>query len=209
MNLQRIAYFVTLARTLSFTRTAKEHYISQAAVTQQIRQLEEELNVKLFHRNNRKVELTPAGKLYYDQAVKILDLVEHSMLQLKSMSQEQPHSINIGLLGVSNSFMIDLIGDFCERHPSINLNFHRESYDFLMKVMQDRTCDASVCLAPASFDPPRIRSIPLTDLPVYVVASEKSRFAQYESLTIDQINGTDEGGRFRYSSLFRSPDAYD
>ena len=66
MNDLQIDYFMAVATNLSFTKTSRELYVSQPAISRQISQLEKELGVRLFIRNNQKTELTEAGRLYYD-----------------------------------------------------------------------------------------------------------------------------------------------
>ena len=55
MQIRQLEYFIAVSEYLNFTKAAKQYYISQTAVTLQIKALEEELGVKLFHRTNRKV----------------------------------------------------------------------------------------------------------------------------------------------------------
>lgn len=62
MNQNQLKYFVAAAETRSFTKAAEQFYISQTAITQQIRQLEASLGCALFGRSTRPVTLTPAGK---------------------------------------------------------------------------------------------------------------------------------------------------
>lgn len=66
MNSLQIDYFMAVATNLSFTKTSEELFVSQPAISKQISLLEKELGVKLFVRNNKKTELTEAGKLYYN-----------------------------------------------------------------------------------------------------------------------------------------------
>ena len=66
MNSLQIDYFMALATNLSFKKTAEELFVSQPAISRQISQLEKELGVKLFLRNNQKTELTEEGRLYFD-----------------------------------------------------------------------------------------------------------------------------------------------
>ena len=66
MNDLQIDYFMAVATNLSFTKTSEELFVSQPAISRQISQLEKELGVRLFIRNNQKTELTEAGRLYYD-----------------------------------------------------------------------------------------------------------------------------------------------
>lgn len=66
MNDLQIDYFMAVATNLSFTKTSEELFVSQPAISRQISQLEKELGVRLFIKNNQKTELTEAGRLYYD-----------------------------------------------------------------------------------------------------------------------------------------------
>lgn len=73
VTIERVRYFLSVAQTLSFSQTAKDCYVSQTAVSQQIAQLERELGVTLFFRQNKKVCLTPAGKHLLPMAEKLYD----------------------------------------------------------------------------------------------------------------------------------------
>ena len=73
MNLNQLRYFVSVAECGNFTKAAVNHYISQTAITQQIRSLEESIGAKLFDRNSRPVALTPARKVFLkDNLLKLL-----------------------------------------------------------------------------------------------------------------------------------------
>ena len=66
MNDLQIDYFMAVATNLSFTKTSKELYVSQPAISRQISQLEKELGAKLFKRNNQRTELTEVGRMYFE-----------------------------------------------------------------------------------------------------------------------------------------------
>lgn len=63
MSFRRIEYFLSVAKHLNFTKAARECYVAQAAISQQIKQFEEELGFKLFDRGGTAVALTPAGSI--------------------------------------------------------------------------------------------------------------------------------------------------
>ena len=66
MNDLMIDYFMAVATNLSFTKTSKELFVSQPAISKQITQLEKELGARLFSRNNKETQLTEVGRLYFD-----------------------------------------------------------------------------------------------------------------------------------------------
>lgn len=73
MNQNQLKYFVAAAETRSFSKAAEEFFISQAAITQQIKFLESELEVQLFDRSTRPVTLTAAGRTFFVEAKAILE----------------------------------------------------------------------------------------------------------------------------------------
>ena len=69
MSFRRIEYFLSVAKHLNFTKAARECYVAQAAISQQIKQFEEELGFKLFNRGGASVSLTPAGEAELQQFI--------------------------------------------------------------------------------------------------------------------------------------------
>ena len=65
MNMNQLRYFIGVAEYQSFTKAAASYYITQTAITQQIRALENHLGVQLFDRNTRPVRLTPEGSVFH------------------------------------------------------------------------------------------------------------------------------------------------
>ena len=72
MELRQLRYFVKVAELLSFSKASKALYITQSTLSQQIKQLEDELDMALFFRNNHKVSLTEAGQTFLEGAKRLL-----------------------------------------------------------------------------------------------------------------------------------------
>ena len=79
MNRNQLRYFVAAAETRSFTKAADQFFISQTAITQQIKLLEEMLGCPLFDRGTRPVTLTPAGQAFLAEAKAILERMDHAI----------------------------------------------------------------------------------------------------------------------------------
>ena len=90
MELRHLRYFVAVAEQLHFRHAAEIVHVAQPALSQQIRQLEEELGVTLLERSHHKVRLTPAGKAFYENAQSILkqaDQVAFTVIYADSNAQ--------------------------------------------------------------------------------------------------------------------------
>ena len=126
MNLRQLKYFVTLAETLSFTKTAQVFYISQTAVTQQIKSLESQLGVPLFRRTKRKVELTSAGAVFLPEAREILEKTQKAIVKTKLAYTGSSDTLRIGVVqGYEHSDMPEALHRFRAQNPNISISIFR------------------------------------------------------------------------------------
>lgn len=84
MELRVLKYFITVAQEQSFSKAAKVLNVSQPALSKQIKDLEDEYQITLFNRTTRTVSLTEEGRLFKEQAIEILNLVDRSEDYLKN-----------------------------------------------------------------------------------------------------------------------------
>jgi DNA-binding transcriptional LysR family regulator len=83
MDFRNLRYFVAVAEERGFRRAAQRLHVSQPAVSQQVRKLEEDLGVQLIERTPRRVALTPAGEAFLVEARRILQQVDHARRSLE------------------------------------------------------------------------------------------------------------------------------
>jgi len=142
MQIRQLEYFVAVSEHLNFTRAAEQFFISQTAVTQQIKALEEELGVRLFDRNNRRVELTPAGKTFLEDANAILRRTKDAFERVKRTDTIFTGNINFGFVkGYEKTNLSDLLADFHGHYPSISLTLTRENVAVLYDRILNRSLD--------------------------------------------------------------------
>lgn len=98
MELRHLRYFVAVAEELNFRRAADVVHIAQPALSQQIKQLEEEMSVTLFLRNHHKVELTEAGKAFYVRAQAILQETHRAVLDARAVECGEAGTLAIGFV---------------------------------------------------------------------------------------------------------------
>ncbi len=124
MTTQQIHYFLLLAECKSFTETARRLFVAQSTLSKQIALLEDELGLKLFYRNNRMVELTPAGKVFHGSMVNVDANIRAAIERARYMNQGMEGYLSVGILDIINPslFITPLIQAFRERYPLIEVD---------------------------------------------------------------------------------------
>lgn len=95
MNARQLKYFLNLCDTLSFVKTAEMNFISQSAVSQQIKNLETEIQAELFNRSKRKVTLTPAGRVFCREARELLVKLNGSIRRTRTAALKSQMDVSI------------------------------------------------------------------------------------------------------------------
>ncbi|GAC1358140.1 MAG: LysR substrate-binding domain-containing protein [Ktedonobacteraceae bacterium] len=130
MELRHLRYFVAVADELHFGRAAQRLFMAQPPLSQQIRQLEEELEVELFARTSRKVELTDAGHAFLKEARSILAQVEQAKLLAQRTARGEVGELS---LGFTNSAAFELLprllSAYRERYPHIHVTLQELKRD--------------------------------------------------------------------------------
>lgn len=123
MEIKQLECFISLAETLNFSQTAQQLYLSQPAVTGQIKSLENELGFVLFQRNKRMVRLTPAGLVFYHEIKQILETLYSAVSRAKFEADKSLEKYVIlyedNYLAVQ--FLSKLIYEFKKIHPDISI----------------------------------------------------------------------------------------
>ena len=113
--------FESVARHLSFTLAAKELFITQAAVSHQIKVLEDYLGAKLFLRENRKVYLTSEGQKLLPAVVSGLQGISDSLESIRNYEKEDTLVVGVGS-SFSANWLVHHLGKFYQSYPDINLH---------------------------------------------------------------------------------------
>lgn len=120
MTIKQLHYFIAVAETHSFTHAARNYFIAQTAMSQQIGALEKELGFRLFHRTNRTVELTDAGKVLFDRVRPLALELENSLHEAAAVAGVEKQVFRIGLSDQAvNRFATGALSAFARQEPHV------------------------------------------------------------------------------------------
>ena len=155
VNLELYRVFYTVAKCGSLTRAAGELYISQPAVSQSIKQLENQLGVTLFNRTHRGMQLTEqGGKMIFDEVERALRLFDEAESRLEQTKGSASGTIRIGASDtIFEYFLADKIVQFHERFPAVKVELMADfTPDTIENLKADR-CDVAFVNLPIEVDP--------------------------------------------------------
>lgn len=136
MELRHIEVFVAVVKEKSFTKAAERLGLSQPTVSLHLQSLERELGVRLLDRDGRKISMTPAGKLFYQYAVEIVDLKNKAILELKRFLGSVEGNFTIGASTVPGEYILPrLLPGFVNQYPKTR---------FRIQVMDSREVNLAV-----------------------------------------------------------------
>ena len=117
-----LKYLLAVAECSSFTRAAESLFVSQPALSQQIKQLEEQIGVQLLERSGRNVHLTDAGELYVRHVERALAEINAASDALDDLSDLSRGSVSLALTPITDYLTVSLIQEFVSQHPNISLD---------------------------------------------------------------------------------------
>lgn len=190
--LSRIRLFIEVAKQGSFVAAATKLGITSSAVSKQIQQLEQELEVKLFQRTTRKVNLTEEGELLFKRAYKAVEDIEEARLEMKDL-QLYPKGTLVVTLPVSLGlqYLKKPIVEFAKKYPEVTLDIHLE--DDHVNIVEK---EYDLALRIGVLEDSSLIAKKLIPTPIAVVVSPEYLKQQGEILTPENLA---EHAVFRYT----------
>lgn len=186
MELRQLKYFVKTAETLNFSEAAKALFVTQSTLSQQIRQLEQEIDTVLFVRDSHSVQLTESGERLLPLAEKTLKDATSCLDMVRDLKNMLSGSLNIGITYTFASILTQTVIAFTKAHPAIKLNIFYKTMEELMVMLEKRELDFVLSFKPSSVHP-NIESHILFDNNLSVIVNKNHPLAKKEKVTLQDI----------------------
>lgn len=186
MELRQLEYFAAVARHRHFTRAAESLYVTQPALSQQVRRLEAELGLQLFRRTSKGVELTAAGADLLVHAEKILAEVAQTRAEMDRHTGVSRGVVRVATTAADAPRLPAALAAFHGEHPNIQIALRQGSAAEVVALVAAGTVDVAVL---ALHDAPAgVRVTPLADEPLRAALPVDDELAG-TTIALDQLRG--------------------
>ncbi len=186
MELLQLKYFVSVAETLSFTRSARLLHVSQPALSYQIQQLEMELGTRLFDRNHKKISLTASGEVFLPLAQAVLFRADEALRVLREHLGEETGEVRMGCNPSVASYMLPaLIASFRANFPRVTVQLVETGDQELTRGVLEGRLDFAIVTAPGA--PQALDTIPLPSEDLFVTVAPTHRLAARRSVALSEL----------------------
>jgi DNA-binding transcriptional LysR family regulator len=193
MQIETLKVFCDLVESRSFSRAALRNFITQSAVSQQVKNLESRFETQLLRRDGKSVTPTPAGRIFYERSRTILDSFEHMQLEMKSIGQDMAGSVRIATIYSVGIYEMSLVvKTFLKIYPKVNLHVE---YSQGARVYED-CLRGALDLGIVTYPEPRkgLRIIPLPADKLVLICAPDHPLARRHHIDIRKLNGVNYVG---------------
>jgi DNA-binding transcriptional LysR family regulator len=186
MDLVKLRYFQTVAKTLHFRRAAALLNVSQPPLSKSIKTLEDELGTQLFLRSKRRVELTPAGEVLLKRCEKIFQELEDAKTEVKRYSRGEKGTIRIGCEdGTTFSVLPSVLQTFKRRYPAISCSVITQPV--AQQISGLRAGDLDAGIVPLPIDDPELDLIKVQSCSLVAAFADHFPLASKASLRLKDL----------------------
>ncbi|MGE5471964.1 MAG: LysR substrate-binding domain-containing protein [Bacteroidota bacterium] len=204
---RRLQVFHAVVRQMSFTRAAEALFMTQPAVTFQIKQLEEHLNTRLFDRYQSRITLTPAGEVVMSYAERILSLSSEMEVRVAEMTGEIGGPLLLGAsLTIAEYLLPPILGAFKNAYPLVQPQLVVGNSEMIDSRVQERSLDLGLIESPSH--QPNLEHEVCCEDELMVICAPGFALAGYRRLTPQQLRGHGYVSREQGSGTREFTDAY-
>jgi DNA-binding transcriptional LysR family regulator len=202
LELAELETFLWVVREGSFSMAARKLHLSQPAVTNRVKRLEDKLRVKLLVRTTRRVEVTPEGALLRDAAEKAVVGLRDALRHFQATSDHERNTVTVAVTPMlAATVMPSLIHSYIERYPDVRIVLHDLQYEHVIREVGEGRADLAVAALDGA--PRGLRFQLLAEEPMLLVVPACHALAGDKPVTMDMIVPYPLMMLDRYKSLWK------
>lgn len=186
MELRQLKYFIKTAEILNFTEAARQLFITQSTLSQQIRQLETELQVPLFDRIGKRTYMTEAGTEFLPYAKQTVADSEGGVQRLRDLQNIQTGELRIGVVFTLSDLLTSTIISFSKQYPNIKLVVISRPVNELLDLLKERKLDLILSYRPDD-DDSQIEFFPLFDSNLSVIVNYNHPLIAQREVSLEML----------------------
>ncbi|TXK80016.1 LysR family transcriptional regulator [Paenibacillus sp. N3.4] len=184
MDIRQLRYFIAIAEEKQITAAAKKLHMAQPPLSQQLKQLEQDLGVKLFDKRGRYLQLTEAGTTLYRYAVRITKDMEEAQTEVTQIGSGVRGKLTIGVNTISYYQLPKILQTFRESYPHITYKIQQNESSQLAKLVKEKVIELAIIRLPLLLDDFSV--LQLQKESFYFVTSEPQT-KDTHTITLEQI----------------------
>jgi len=191
MDIRQLKYFLTIAREGQITRAAKLLNMEQPPLSRALKQMEDELNVKLFDRNGKGLQLTEAGQLLKIKAEQLLLHFTETIEEIKELEQGVTGVLNIGAVFSCISLLPQRLERFRQKYPNVSFKILEGDHYYIGEQLENRSVDVVFVRLPYEglTDPHQLEVYRLPSDPFVVVVPTKwAQLSERSTIALTELS---------------------
>lgn len=186
MELRQLRFFLRASDTLNFSEAAKQLYITQSALSQAIKQLEDEIGVPVFNRNSHEVYLTEAGKELVTYAREAIRTADNCTARMNDLAQMKCGSLRIGVTHSFSLMTTEVLTEFMQLYPGIKVEVIYKTTEELQELLSHHELDFVLSYKP-KHTPAQVESTSLVTDRLAVIVQQDHPLAKRQSVTLEEL----------------------
>ena len=187
MLLRQMEYLQAVIEKGNFYLAAEQCHVSQSAISQQIKKLEDELGVKLLTRHNRTFSLTPAGEHFYRKSLVILGDINRLVKETQKIADTSRATLRIGYYkGYSGNELSEAVALFSEKYPAVDVQITVGSHEEMYLAMENNTVDLALNDQRRAFSD-AYNNVILSESHIYVELSSRNPLSRLPYLEVSDL----------------------
>lgn len=186
INFKLLHIFIAVAETRSFKAASVQINRSQSVVSMQIKQLEEQIGVSLFHRTTRRVELASEGAKLLTYARRALDEWTNGLVEIRESVDMRRGTLSFACIPtIAATILPDILREFQESYPGISVNLRELAAEDLLDCIRRKDVDFGIGVTVPGFTEFRFDHV--FEDPIYAIATENFRFSRRNAVDLAEL----------------------